>query len=73
MKILKREYDVLSLSSNWAAILVKIMHRMIFVCAWKWWHKHSYRNIFSMFAESWMKKCAVLSESVMTEMILLKT
>ncbi len=73
MRILKWEYDVLSSSNNWAAMLMKIMHRIIFVCAWKWWYKHSYKNVFSMFAKSWMKKCAVLSESVMIETILLKT
>ncbi len=73
MKILKQECDVLSLSSNWAAMLMKIMHRMIFVCIWKWWHRHLYRNVFSMFAKSWMKKCAVLNKSVMIEMILFKT
>ncbi len=73
IEILKRECDVLSSSSNWVAMLIKIMHRMIFVCAQKWWYRHSYKNVFSMFAESWMKKCAVLSESVMIETILFKT
>ncbi len=73
IKILKRECDVLSLSSNWVAMFMKIMHRMIFVCAWKWWHRHSYKNVFSMFAKLWMKKCAVLSEFIMIETILLKT
>ncbi len=73
MRMLKRECDVFSLSSNWAAMLMKITHRIIFVCARKWWHRHSYRNVFSMSAELWMKKCAVLNEFVTTEMILLKT
>ena len=73
IEILKRKCDVLSSSSNWAAMLIEITHRTIFVCARKWWHRHSYRNVFSMSAESWMKKCAVLSESVMTETILFKT
>ncbi len=73
MRILKRKCDVLSSSSNWAAMLMKIMHRTIFICAWKWWHRHSYRNVFLMSAKSWMKKCAVLNKSVMTEMILFKT
>ena len=72
IEILKWECNVLLLSSNWAAMLIKIMHRMIFVCAWKWWHRHSYRNIFLMFAELWMKKCVVLSEFVTVEMILFK-
>ncbi len=35
IEILKRECDVLSSSSNRAAMLVKIMHRTIFVCARK--------------------------------------
>jgi len=73
IEILKRECDVLSSSSNRAAMLIKIMHRTIFVCVQKWWYRHSYKNVFSMFAKSWMKKCAVLSESVTTEMILFKT
>ncbi len=73
IEILKQECNVLSSSSNWAAMLMKIMHRMIFVCAWKWWYRHSYKNVFLMFAELWMKKCTVLNESVTTEMILLKT
>ena len=72
MRILKWKCNVLSLNSNWAAMLMKIIHRMIFVCAWKWWHKHSYRNVFLMSAESWMKKCTVLSESAMIETILFK-